>query len=242
MKSSLRCIHFRCEWQIIGPQSPGQRFERQRFQSFFENLNSNVEFGDYDDFSYRLDHCELGKVRGMSHQGGQAFSKVIYKDDALKLVEEFTAYSIDEFARQIKVVLDAWFECFSETVLVVQNCWIRGLVTPLHSDDSRAFLSETVLGLREGFATRLNEAPLSVGFNFVSQRQYESVPMTLEAKVSSWRDGRSIWIEVHGGVPMSEPLNAARHDRAEAVFGRCRTFLESEVIPLLSDYDRKEHD
>ncbi len=238
LTSSPTYIHFRVHWQILGPESPRQRFERETFQRFFEELNSNQELGGYDDFSYRPDRCELVKSRGVAPQGGQAFSKVVYSDDALTLVEEFTEDSVGEFSKKIKAVLGSWFRCFPQTLAVVQTCFLRALVDPGGFDDSRRFLSDGVLKLSQVFADKLDAKPHSIGFNFACQSKFGSVPMNLDATIRSWRETRSVWVEVKGSAPMDEPLNAAKHDKAEAVFGRCRNFLEKEVIPLLDEYDR----
>lgn len=238
MKSSPNYIHFRVQWQVLGPESPGQRFERKEFQRFFEKLNANERFGGYDDFLYRPDKCELVKARGTVPQGGQAFSKVVYGNDALSVVEEFAEYSTQEFAQHLKIVLDAWFGCFPQTVIVLQNSCLRALITPLNHDNSLSFLGDDVLKLRSVFQSKLDQMPQKVGFTFACQRKYGSVPLTLEAKVNSWRDRRSVWIEVNGAAPMAQPLNAANHDQAEALFGKCRQFMEEEVVPLLDDYDK----
>ncbi|UCE61091.1 MAG: hypothetical protein JSU63_04940 [Phycisphaerales bacterium] len=240
--ASPNFIHFRIRWQILGPDSPGQGLERAMFQRFFDELNSNPEFGEYDDFSYRPDRCQLAKSRGTAQQGGQAFSKVVYSQDALSVVEEFTELSADEFSQKIKVVLSCWFKCFSQTCAIAQTSCLRALVTPVHFQNSRDFLANGVLKIGPALKEKLDDLPHSVGFNFACQRKPGNTPMNLEAKASSWRDGRAVWIEVTGVAPMDQPLNAVKHDQAQVVFGRCKEFLESEVIPLLNVYDREGTD
>jgi len=242
MDHTLQPIHFRVKWQVIGPDSPGQQFTRDPFQAFFADLNSNKELGGYDDFSHRPGRCELTRTRGSSQYGGQSFSKILYEPDALTVVEEYATESIDEFARKMKIVLDHWFKSFPGTVIVLQNSCIRCLVAPASADNSRLFLSSRVLHLEDSFTSRLSELPQSVGFHFSSQRHHAGVPMNLDAKISSWRDNRSVWIEVNSNAPMPRPLNAVDHDAAESVFDKCRIFLTSEVIPLLRDFDRTEVD
>ena len=157
LTASPRYIHFRTQWQMLGPDSPGQRFERGHFQEFFDRLNSNKEFGGYDDFSYRPDRCELAKARGTAAQGGQAFSKVVYSNDALSLVEEYTDLSTSDFSSKIKVVLGAWFHCFPQTLAIVQICCLRSLVTPSNFSKSYDFLADRVLQMKDGFAARLGD-------------------------------------------------------------------------------------
>ena len=236
MQASPSYIYFRVQWQILGPESPGQRFDREKFQKFFEKLNASKEFGGYDDFSYRADRCEFARKHGTTPEGGQVFSKVVYEKDSLSVVEEWTDLSSHDFSQKIKLVLDAWFNGFPETIGVVQSCWVRALA-PRHFQNSRDFLVETVLRLGDVFRDKLTEMPHSVGFSFASQRKFGVGTMNFDSKVSSWRDGRSIWIEVHGVEVLPEPLNVAKHDKAEAIFGRCKGFLETEMLPILDHYD-----
>jgi len=242
MKPSPTYIHYRVQWQILGPQSPGQRFERERFQRFFEALNANRQFRGYDDFSYRTDRCELVKNRGTAQDGAKSFSKVVYADDALLIEEEWTDESTLDFVQKLKVVLDGWFKGFPETLAVVQTCSVRALMVPTHSPDSRQFLGDVVLRLQDGLKSSLQGQLLKVGVTLGCQRMQGTTPMNLECAASSWRDNRSVWIEVRALAPLAQPLNAATHDQAEAIFGRCVDFLEKEVIPFLVYYDRKNPD
>lgn len=242
MNPSPTYIHYRIQWQVLGPESPGQRFEREKFQKFFDHLNADRHFGGYDDFSYRADRCELVKSRGTDARGGQAFSKVVYQADSLSMVEEWTEHSTDEFAQKIKVVLDDWFKCFPETLAVVQSCWVRALVLPIHVVDSRDFVGGAVLGLKPVLCSKLSEPPYKIGFTLGCRRRFGAVPMNLECIATSWRDNRSVWIEVRADTPLEQPLNATKHDQAETVFGRCTGFLKDEILPLLLHYDKGGND
>jgi len=73
-------------------------------------------------------------------------------------------------------------------------------------------------------------------------RKYQQVPMIMDAKITSWRDDRSVWIEVNSNTTMPKPLNAVDHDSAEVVFDRGAEFLKNEIIPMLHEFDsdRKE--
>lgn len=242
MKPSPTYIHYRVQWQVLGPESPGQRFERTHFQRFFEELNSNREFKGYDDFKYRADRCELARDRGTAPDGAQAFSKVVYSNDTLSIAEEWTDEGKAEFSQKLKIVLDRWFRCFPQTLAVVQTCAVRALVVPTSSTDSRQFLGGVVLRLDDGLEASFREPLHKVGLTLGCQRLQGTIPMNLECAVSSWRDARSVWVEVRALAPLAQPLNAAKHDQAEAIFGRCVDFLENEVLQFLAYYDRKTPD
>ncbi len=238
MKASLTYIHFRVQWQILGPESAGQRFERDRFQRLFERMNQDRTFGGYDDFAYRGDHCEFGKLRGAVAGGGQAFSKLAYGNGVLTIVDEWSELSAKEFASKINAHLDAWFESFPQTLAVVQTCWLRALATPRHSEDARQFLGDAVLHLGESFKRSFSVMPHTVGFTFGCVRRLPARSLQFESKIQSWRDDRSVWTEVRGVSPVTPPMNAARHDEAGAIFESCQRFLEDEILPLLNAYDQ----
>ena len=238
VRPSPRYIFFRVQWQVLGPESPGQRFHRDKFQEFFGKLNEDRKYGGYDDFSYRRDICELAKNRGTVPKGGQAFSKVIYAKDSLSLIEEWTEYNIDEFEQKIGLTLDTWFTCFPETLAVAQNCWLRAFLPISNYSNSRSYLRDGVLGLRDAFESKVDSKPYKVGFTFGCKRVYQSTTMDLECKVSSWGDERSVWVEIRGGALLNPPLNAPKHEQGRDVFGHCRRFFEAEVVPLLGEYDK----
>lgn len=237
VRPSPRYIHFRVRWQILGPDSPGQRFARTSFEDFFHKLNKDKHFAGYDDFSYRPERCELAQVRGSVEGGGQAFSKVVYDDDKLTIVDEWTELNAAEFAKRLKVVLDSWFDCFPQTLAVAQNSWIRALITPANFQDSREFVSNGILKLGKTLDTHLNQRPFKVGFTFGCQQEHSQSPLTLECEANSWRDKRSVWIEVRSLALLRQPLNAPKHDHAEPLFERGVHFLETEVLPLLNSFD-----
>jgi hypothetical protein len=61
--------------------------------------------------------------------------------------------------------------------------------------------------------------------------------LIIDATVNSWRDNRVVWTEVQGTAPLAAPLNAAHIEPAGSLFGSCRTFLEGELLALLTSYD-----
>ena len=242
MKPSLTYVHYRIHWKVLGPESPGQRFEREKFQKFFEDLNANREFAGYDDFSYRADRCELAKARGTVPHGGQAFSKVLYESDTLSIVEEWTDESTREFTQKLNIVLDCWFKCFPQTLAVIQTCVVRAITVPAHFDDSRHYLGHAVLGLENTLGSVMQGPMHKVGFALGCQRQQGTIRMNFDCAANSWRDNRSVWLEVRADAQLSEPLSVAKHAQAEGIFGRCIDFLEDELLQLVLYYDEKDTD
>jgi len=237
MRDTLAYIHFRVSWQLLSPEGPSPRLERGPFHKFMQKLNADPKIEDYDDLSYRPERCELAKVRGSHPMGGEAFSKVVYAAGQLSVVEEWTDLAGDQFKDKLVGILRVWFECFPQTVAVMEQCCLRALVQPRHSKDSREFVGSKVLQLGGRLQRAFSAMPHQVGFTVSCQRPFSGGDMLVETQVRSWRDTRSVWLEVAGNAPMRTPVNAANLTPAEQPVTVCRRFLEDEVIRLLNDFD-----
>jgi len=241
MRETLTYIHFRVSWRLLGPDAPAPRFERKRFEEFMRRLNADSRIGDYDDFSYRPERCELAKVRGSHPTGGQAFSKVVYAGGELTVVEEWADIAADQFKDKFAGILRTWFDCFPETVAVIEQCCLRALVQPTSTDDARDFVGNRVLKLGDRLQQTFSAMPHKVGFTVSCTRSFAGgEQLLIDTKVSSWRDQRLVWLEVAGNAPMRSPINAANLAAAEQPVTMCRTFLENEVIRLLTHFDASE--
>jgi hypothetical protein len=238
MRNTLRYIHFRVSWQLFSPDGPSPRLERGPFQGFMQKLNADPTIGDYDDLSYRPGRCELAKVRESHLMGGEAFSKVVYAAGQLSVVEEWADIDADEFRKKFVGILGIWFECFPQTVAVGEQCCLRALVQPKHVPDSRQFVGDSVLQLGSRLHETFSRMPHQVGFTVSCTRELGGGNLLIDTKVNSWRDGRSVWVEVAGNTPMRAPINATNAAVAEQPVTVCRNFLENEVIRLLEGYDQ----
>ena len=238
MIQSPNYIHFRSQWQILGPDSPGQFSDRSRFQELMNILNKEPIALDFDDFTYRSDRCEMGKLRGNRPEGGAAFTKLTYSDKNLTLVEEWADISAQEFKEKFVSVLTAWFQIFPNTAIIAQTCNLRALVQPVNFNDSRQFLGDNILQIgphmRETF---LHGMPFRVGFTFGCVHKLPDCQIFIDTAVNSWRDNRTVWVEVNGISPMSQPINATNTGKTEQAFEACKCFLEDDVIKLLSKFD-----
>jgi hypothetical protein len=239
MIHSPNYIHFRIQWQLVGRDSPGLRFPREQFQSFWADVNKDSNAGDYDDFIYRPDRCEMAKLRGEHATGGQAFSKIVWANDQLTVVEEWTECSAHEFGKRLISILSLWFRHFPTTAAVIQRCWLRALLQPTHFSDSREFLGNYVLHLKECLEGSFEKMPHQVGFTVSCARSSGDNPIIIDTKVNSWRDTPSVWVEVSGTTVLPVPINAANADKAQLHFATCLDFLEREVVGLLSKADEK---
>lgn len=238
MITSPTYIHLRTQWHLLGPESPGQQFEKQRFQEFFAALNTDTTIGDYDDFSYRPERFECAKQRVGHPKGAQGFSKVVYANDQLTVVEEWAEISAGEFERYFTGILRAWFKHFPETLAVAQKCCVRALQQAQNYDNSPEFLGNKVLRLGDHLADSFIDMPHQVGFTAGCVRPLGDQRLVIDTKVNSWRDNRSIWIEVAGSIALQPPINATNPESAQRPFTECREFLEREVIGLLKRFDQ----
>lgn len=238
MRQSPNYIHFRNQWQILGPDSPGQFSDRSRFQELMNVLNKEPIAADFNDFSYRSDRCEMGKLRGNRPEGGLVFTKLTYSDKHLTLVEEWADISAEEFKEKFVHVLTAWFQIFPNTAIIAQTCNLRALVQPVNFKDSRDFLGDRILQIGPPMRdTFLHGMPFRVGFTFGCARDLPDCQLFIDTTVNSWRDNHSIWVEVNGTSPMAQPINATNTEKAEQSFEACKSFLENDIINLLSKFD-----
>ncbi|MCP4711645.1 MAG: hypothetical protein GY869_23755 [Planctomycetes bacterium] len=240
MQHSPNYVHYRCQWQIIGPDSPGQYFPRDVFLKLMDTLNKAPVSADFDDFSYRENSCEMGKIRTGETRGKTGFSKLIFKDDQLTLTEEWAVITANEFEKKFLDILKSWFDYFPQTLVIIQRCWIRALLQPVNTVDSRAFLGDKVLRIGERMGEEFKEMPFGVGFNFGCNRGNKDIPLTIETKVSSWQNTPSVWAEIKGSQHMPKPINATSYDEAAKPFQECLKFFEKELIPLLNRFDTPE--
>lgn len=238
MKPSPSYIHFRMEWQLLGPESPGQWFGKEQFRTFWDRLNNSGPLtSGYHDFSYRPNRCELAELRGEREHGGKPFSKISCQPDELTVVEEWAELTADEFAEKLTAVLKVWFEVFPQTFLVAQRSTLRALVQPTNCDDSRVFLGDRVLSLGPKVHDTFTDMPFKIGFGASCMKKVHDQELFIDATVSSWRDNRLVWTEVQGTAPLAAPLNAGHIEPARLLFTSCRTFLEGELLALLASYD-----
>ena len=239
MIQSPTYIHFRVQWQMIGPDSPGQRYERKEFQKLFNKLNGPSIDADFNDFSYKPNVCEMSKLREATHHEGQSFSKLAYSNGRLTIVEEWAELTADEFEDKSIKILQAWFEIFPQSIAVYQDCVIRALIEPVHYKDSRVFLGDHVSGLGPAMQSSFRQMPFKIGFNASVERPIdEESKIFIDTLVNSWRDNRNVWVEVNGKTMLPKPINATSHHKAKYPFKTCRDFLEKEVVDLLRQFDK----
>jgi len=237
LKQSPSYIHFRSQWQILGPESPSQDFSKEDFLELMKKLNAPPVKADFCDFSFKEDSCEMARVRDESK-----FSKLTYKNGHITLTEEWAEISINEFESKSLYVLKAWFELFPLTIAVIQRCCFRAFIQPINSPDSRVFLGDNMLGIGPNMKQAFQEMPYKVGFTVTCQRQKDNSIIDIETKVNSWKDKEDVWIEINGGTPLVEPLNAANCEKSAFLIQYCKDFFEREIISLLNQFDQPEKD
>ncbi len=242
MLHSPNYIHFRNQWQTLGLDSAGQWPDRKTFINLMNKFNEPSIDADYDDFSYKPDRCEceMGKLRGSGPEGGQAFSKLVCTNNQITLVEEWAETTADEFKDKFVEILKAWFNLFPYTAIIAQKCCLRALVQPSSVHDSRDFLGDCIMKIKQPMTKTFRKMPFKVGFTFTSLREIQGYHLYVDTTINSWRDNHRVWLQVEGTYPMSEPMNASNPDKAKFPFEDCQSLLEGEVIGFLNQFDQKE--
>ena len=240
MLQSPNYIHFRNQWQVLGLEAAGQWPERKSFQDFMNRLNDPPNEADFDDFSYRGNRCEMGKLRGIGPEGGESFSKLVCTSNQITLVEEWAETTTDEFNDELVGVLEAWFALFPNTAIIAQKCCLRALIQPSNFPDSRNFLGDRIMNIGTPMRQSFEQMPFKVGFTFTCQRRTKGYNLFIDTTVNSWRDNRRVWVQVDGIYPMEKPINATNTQKTRIPFEDCKSFLETEVRGFLSQFDKAD--
>ena len=241
MLQSPSYIHFRTQWQVLGLDAAGQWPDKKTFLDLLNQLNDLSTCGDFDDFVYRADRCEMAKLRGSPEQAGQAFTKLVCAPNQITLVEEWTESPADQFKQSLVDALNVWFRLFPNTVIIAQKCCLRALVEPATMPDSRGFLGDRVMKIGKQMEKTFERMPFKVGFTFTCLRQIEEYKLFIDATVNSWRDNKSVWVQVEGTYPMERPMNATNPEQAKRPFEDCQQFLEHEVLGFLRLFDMADN-
>lgn len=233
-------IHFRNEWQILGLDPPGQWPNREFFQKLMNQLNALPISADFDDFSYRADRCEMGRLRGNPPEGGQAFTKLVCRSNQITLVEEWAETTADEFKDKFTMILKEWFKLSPNTAIIAQRCCLRALVQPAKFADSRNFLGDRIMNIGPAMHQTFKSMPFRVGFTFTCLRKTQDYNLFIDTTINSWRDKKTVWVQVEGVYPMERPINATNPEVAKLPFEDCKSFLEDEVLGFLNQFDTNE--
>lgn len=242
MLQSPNYIHFRNQWQILGLDSAGQWPDKKSFLELFNQLNSPPVDADFDNFSYKTDscQCDMVKLRGSPPEGGQAFTKFLCRSNQITLVEEWAETTADEFKDRFIGILEGWFKLFPYTAMIAQKCCLRALVQPANFNDSRNFLGDRIMKIGPPMESTFKGMPFKIGFTFTCIRESKGYNLFIDTTVNSWRDNRSVWVQVEGIYPMEKPINATNIEIAKFPFEDCRSFLQSEVISFLNQFDKND--
>jgi len=238
MLQSPNYIHFRNQWQILGLDSTRQWPDRKSFQKLMNQLNEAPIDADFDDFSYRPGRCEMGKLRGAPPEGGASFSKLVCLPNQITLVEEWAEITADEFKDKFVKIVRAWFDVFPNTAIIAEKCCLRALVQATNFGDSRRFLGDRIMTIGAPMQQTFKSMPFKIGFTFTCLRKTQDYNLYIDTTVNSWKDEKSVWVQVEGTYPMEKPINASNLQIAKFPFEDCKSFLESEVIGFLNQYDK----
>ena len=240
MLQSPNYIHFRNQWQLLGLEGFGRWPDKSVFKQLGEKLEQALANVDFDDFSYRVGSCEMGKLRGEGPDGGPAFKKLVIKPREITLVDEWTETTAEGFMGELVETLRCWFAVAPNTAIIAQRCCLRALVEPVVVRDSREFLGDKIMQVGKGMRETFKEMPFKVGFTFTSLRKTGDYQLYIDTTVNSWRDNKRVWVQVEGLYPMEKPVNAANPERTKVPFEDCKSFLENEVLSFLNQYDQRK--
>lgn len=168
-------------------------------------------------------HNELYSNRALAYQNFQVaqdgihltnpaqapgqISSVTFLPDRTVLREELRGTSIEDFAARVVNIVGVAYRNLQIQVSLGQQFWVRSLINPQHSTDSRSFVSERMLaGGSEGLAEF--GVPLhSIGLRMTFPSTGPEVPL-VNLRIEPWvQEPRSLWLEVVGQFGAQVPAD-----------------------------------
>jgi hypothetical protein len=134
-------------------------------------------------------------------QSPGTISTATYLPDRIVVREEFRPCTVEEFATRVVNVGRESYEQLAVGTSLAQQFWVRTLVNPRHSRDSRAFVSDGFLSGGTEALTPFGRELHSVGLRYTFLAG-ENQPGMFNLRIEPWtQDHRSLWIEVVGQFP-----------------------------------------
>ena len=227
MDYSMRTIAYLAE--LIHPP-------RQHGQDAMQRIHS-VAFGDdsckYQNFALIPGGATLSNPQTTAN----TISAVTFLPDRLQIREEMTGISREDFQQRLLKLATLSFEVLGVEQFMMQNFIVRSLVNPRNFQDSREFISRSILNMEDEDFACLGRKPEIVGVRMVFPQTAEARGV-FNVRVESYAaEPRSLFIENTGVFrSLVNPTNAS-----EITSNMFETYeyIDGNVIDFMSQFDGK---
>ena len=163
-----------------------------------------------------------------------AVSSAEFLPDRMRFREELTALTVDDFAARTSAIALRAARARGIPQFAAQAVVVRTLVNPRHFEDSRAFLRDAILGMREETAA-FGRDPALYGMRLVFPPTPEQ-PNSYTLRIESFaNDPRSIFVEnqgTFGPIPVT-PESDAPSRNVDSTY----EFLHTRALAFLGQFD-----
>lgn len=217
---------------------PPRKHEKTLLQQFYTALSTEAKFCgcDYDNFAYAGESCLDLRTRR-----GETLSECFVRSDRIRISEQGTTASLDEFVTRIKEVAAIAGRLLNTGIYIIQSCNVRCLFRPSTSQDSRVFLAEKVCKMdgKENIFPYFEDKRAHV---FGVRLAFPPTPGQEQAEFavrieSDRRDIGWIWAE-NVGTYLAAPITLDNLEPLGANMQRTAAFLTKNVFDFLSQFDR----
>ena len=227
MLGELRPIHFGTDL-IFPPLNISTEVFLQKHRSRIKQVFDKVRSEKGIDFNKMDVDAPLGPHLWTRRPSGYMTS-YSFLSDRIQARDEWTERTLDDFAREVREVVDVCFRVFNIPVVVMQSCVIRATAKPHGYDDSRDFLFDHGLNLSGERVTELFGRPAHVAGISITFPLLKDVPDEQRVRIESYAaDPSLLFMEVHS-IFRANPIPATNEAQLETNLKDCYDFMESRV-------------
>lgn len=204
--------------------------ESATVQSIHNSLYQRDGVG-YQNFQVSKDGIHLSNPS----QTPGTISTATYLPDRIVIREEFRPCTVEEFATRVVNVGAASYQFLGVGTSLAQQFWVRTLVNPRHSTDSRAFVAERFLAGGGDALSPFGRKLHSMGLRYTFLAG-ENQPGMFNLRVEPWtQDHRSLWVEVVG--QFTEPVTTANLPDISNHLYSTYEFMTGPTLEFVAQFD-----
>ena len=231
MHPEAQIIHFGAE--LIHPP---HSHEEQALREFYFRI-SKLRWCGCDFREFRL----IPGGAEMTTAEGRLRSVCAIRADRIKVFEDWTTASLEEFATRVREIAKHYLEMVAIKVFVVQQSVVRALLTPTHFKDAREFLAEHVCRLNgaEEIFPHFEQRPCHMFGIRLMFPPTEEEPRRFSLRIESYnQDPSRIFVETICDLE-GLPTTDENLKTIEENLKRCYGFATERVLSFLNQFDKE---
>lgn len=178
-----------------------------------------------------------GAMLSNPHINGSANSSVTVLQDRVRIAEELTDTSLDDFLARQEIVLRLLAQKLEIPVFVACQVAIRSLVSSRQYRDARDFLARGVLRFNDDGLAPFGRAPHTLGLRFVFPQSADERNV-YQVRIESYTgDVRSVFLENVGMFP--GVVLAGDVEKLGEPVRQTYNFLTERVLEFLARFDQR---